>query len=254
MKKFFVVLLALIPGIALVGCAGAAIAGEGDDVTAFDIADEISFITAPAQGDTFLTLPVEPGFTITITTSDDTGVIALDGTITPPDVETAVYLTLLVENDADETDTAITDPLAVVVPATSAETITVWVATPDWSGAGTNLRLWFSGNGGDGWATTYSLTNSFNWDTWYSVDIPVTDAAAETRYHVQFTQDGSTKYLVNDVSSADRDQPANWVALTTSTDIISIDLAGNMTWGTGAGSDRFSLDSSDFGTTTPPDA
>jgi hypothetical protein len=88
--------------------------------TAAEVAGEITTIAAPAKDATSLTLPtVEEGFTVAIKTSDNEGVIALDGTIVPPEDETTVALVLTVTRTSDST-TADTDSINVVVPAKTA--------------------------------------------------------------------------------------------------------------------------------------
>jgi len=72
-------------------------------------------ITHPAAGATSLTLPTVPAeYTVAIKSSDNTSVIALDKTITPPFVETNVVLTLEVTK-TDGGSKAVTGNLTVIV-------------------------------------------------------------------------------------------------------------------------------------------
>ncbi|NOU99818.1 S-layer homology domain-containing protein [Paenibacillus planticolens] len=98
--------------------------------TAEDIAKAITSIPAPAQDAKQLVLPGMPdGFTLAIKSSGNEAVIATDGTIVPPIVETTVNLVLEVTRTSDDT-TASTVSIPVKVPAKSktaaeiAETIT----------------------------------------------------------------------------------------------------------------------------------
>ncbi|TQK74160.1 putative extracellular nuclease [Brevibacillus sp. AG162] len=85
--------------------------------TAKEVADSITQLTQPAAGETRLKLPEVPtGFTITIKSSSDTAVIALDGKITPPNRQTNVDLILEVTRASDQS-TAETKALTVQVPA-----------------------------------------------------------------------------------------------------------------------------------------
>ena len=70
--------------------------------TADLIANNIKHIADPDAGATVLKLPEMPsGFTVAIHYSSDTGVIAKDGTITPPAKDTTVTLVLEVTREAD---------------------------------------------------------------------------------------------------------------------------------------------------------
>lgn len=87
------------------------------ETTAQEVADGITGLAQPAAGATRLRLPEVPaGFTVAIKQSSDTGVIALDGTITPPSRRTDVELILLVTRGSDGTS-ASTEKLTVQVPA-----------------------------------------------------------------------------------------------------------------------------------------
>ncbi|TXK80327.1 cohesin domain-containing protein [Paenibacillus sp. N3.4] len=87
--------------------------------TASDIAKAITTITAPAKDGTVLTLPKVPeGFTLAIKSSSNTTVIATDGTIVPPIIETTVDLVLEVTRTSDGTK-ASSSSISVVVPAKS---------------------------------------------------------------------------------------------------------------------------------------
>jgi hypothetical protein len=79
-------------------------------------------IANPAAGATTLTLPTVPAeYTVAIKTSDNTNVIALNGTITPPFNQTDVVLTLEVTKTANSS-TALTGNLTVTVPQAPAIT------------------------------------------------------------------------------------------------------------------------------------
>jgi uncharacterized cupredoxin-like copper-binding protein len=81
------------------------------------IADGIAAIVTPKKDATNLALPtVIGGYTIAIKSSDKPNVIALDGTITYPSVETTVALVLEVTKTSDGSK-AVTESLDVVVPA-----------------------------------------------------------------------------------------------------------------------------------------
>jgi uncharacterized repeat protein (TIGR02543 family) len=85
--------------------------------TASTVAGGITSIPTPAPGATSLTSPTVPsGFTITIATSSNAGVIATNGTITPPAAATTVNLVFTVTDTSDDT-TANTSSIAVIVPA-----------------------------------------------------------------------------------------------------------------------------------------
>lgn len=87
------------------------------ETTAQEVADSITRIAQPAAGATRLALPQVPAkFALAIKSSSDTDVIALDGTITPPNRATSVELILQVTRLSDQS-TALTQTLAVQVPA-----------------------------------------------------------------------------------------------------------------------------------------
>lgn len=87
--------------------------------TAQEVADSITTIEAPVKDATMLVLPTVPeGFTVAIKTSSNPGVIALDGTITPPDTDTIVTLTLEVTRISDGSK-AVTGNINITVPAKS---------------------------------------------------------------------------------------------------------------------------------------
>ncbi|MBP1963384.1 RICIN domain-containing protein [Paenibacillus aceris] len=86
-------------------------------ITAADIAAGIVSIAAPAANANYLTLPTVPaGYTVAIKSSDNTGVIATNGTIVAQSSSTTVNLVLTVTRTSDNT-TADTMSLPVVVPA-----------------------------------------------------------------------------------------------------------------------------------------
>ncbi|TGU93950.1 nuclease, partial [Mesorhizobium sp. M00.F.Ca.ET.186.01.1.1] len=86
------------------------------ETTAQEVADSITRIAQPAAGATRLALPQVPAkFALAIKSSSDTDVIALDGTITPPNRATSVELILQVTRLSDQS-TALTQTLAVQVP------------------------------------------------------------------------------------------------------------------------------------------
>ncbi|NLY42857.1 MAG: hypothetical protein GX066_02575 [Clostridiaceae bacterium] len=90
-------------------------------ITATDVAAVITEIPAPAKDETQLKLPYVPdAFSLSIKSSSRTDVIALDGTITPPAVDTAVELILEVTKKSDNSK-AVTNPITVVVPAATGE-------------------------------------------------------------------------------------------------------------------------------------
>lgn len=70
-------------------------------------AESITSVTAPETNATSLTLPTVEGCTVTIQSSDNEEVIALDGTIAPPKADTDVVLVLRVtDGDGNTADTA----------------------------------------------------------------------------------------------------------------------------------------------------
>lgn len=66
----------------------------------------ITSLPAPAVGDAAVELPYYDGLTVTINSSSNEGVIALDGTITFPQTDTEVTLILTVSNGSESADTA----------------------------------------------------------------------------------------------------------------------------------------------------
>ena len=73
-------------------------------ITAATEAAKITSLTNPEQGAAVLTLPtVAEGYTVSIKSSSNTGIIALDGTITAPDETTEVKLVLTVSDGAGDT-------------------------------------------------------------------------------------------------------------------------------------------------------
>ncbi|MEZ0537359.1 family 43 glycosylhydrolase [Caldicellulosiruptoraceae bacterium PP1] len=89
---------------------------ETENVTAKDVADKITAISAPAKGSLRLTLPTVPeGFSIAIKSSDNPTVIGTDGVINPPSTDTIVHLILEVTRISDGSK-ATTANIAVLVP------------------------------------------------------------------------------------------------------------------------------------------
>lgn len=81
------------------------------------VAAGITTVEAPAKNSMSLSFPTVPeGYTISIKTSDKTGVIGTDGTITPPETDTTVALVFTVTNTTDNS-IANTASINVVVPA-----------------------------------------------------------------------------------------------------------------------------------------
>jgi len=79
----------------------------------------VTSIATPAKDATTLTLPTVSGYTVAIKSSTNTGVIAVNGTITPPNTVTTVgiVLTLTSQTTQKTADTAV---INVVVPQSSA--------------------------------------------------------------------------------------------------------------------------------------
>ena len=81
-----------------------------------DVKDQITGIAQPDVGDTELTLPTldtnNDAITVSIAASSDENIIALDGTITTPKVQTVVDITLQI---SDGTNTVTLDPIGVLV-------------------------------------------------------------------------------------------------------------------------------------------
>ena len=94
------------------------------NATAAEVATGITAIKAPVKDATSLTLPTVPsGYTVAIKTSDKTDLIALNGTIVPPVVQTTVVLTLEITKTADGTKES-TGNISVVVPAKTPTAVT----------------------------------------------------------------------------------------------------------------------------------
>lgn len=90
----------------------------GTVLTAAGIAAKITSLSQPARNATSLSLPSVPsGYTVFISSSSNTGVISLSGTIVPPVHETTVALTLTVKNRNNSSDRADTRSIKVTVPA-----------------------------------------------------------------------------------------------------------------------------------------
>ncbi len=83
------------------------------------VAARITSVTSPISGATSVTMPTVPdGYTIAITTSSNTNVIATDGTINSPSTDTTVNLTFTVTNTSNHS-AAITKSFPVTVPGVS---------------------------------------------------------------------------------------------------------------------------------------
>lgn len=109
-----------------IGTVNIGIEGRTTDLkakqTAQQVAAGITTIPAPAKDAMILTLPSVPdGFTVAIKSSDKPGVIATNGTITPPSTSTIVTLVLEVTRISDGTK-AETASIQVTVPAKSGTT------------------------------------------------------------------------------------------------------------------------------------
>lgn len=85
--------------------------------TADAVAEGITSVKAPGINKTQLEMPEVPnGYKAELYESNREDVIALNGTITPPDVETTVKLIFKITNKTDSTDTALTKEIEVIVP------------------------------------------------------------------------------------------------------------------------------------------
>ncbi|WP_336788898.1 S-layer homology domain-containing protein [Paenibacillus sp. MMO-177] len=85
--------------------------------TAAGLAAALTSLPAPAKDATSWTLPAAPtGFTYSIKSVTPTGVIATDGTVTPPSEATTVQVVVTVTKISDQS-TAETAPIPVIVPA-----------------------------------------------------------------------------------------------------------------------------------------
>ncbi|WP_261807712.1 hypothetical protein [Paenibacillus sp. N3.4] len=80
------------------------------------VAYSVASIALPAKDDTSLKLPVIPGFSVAIKSSDNSNVIKTDGSITPPDTDTTVRLVLELTRLADGAK-GTTASIPVIVPA-----------------------------------------------------------------------------------------------------------------------------------------
>jgi len=107
--------------------------------------------------------------------------------------------------------------------------ITVHVVMPVWGSTYSNLKLWFSGNGGDGYTTTYVMTATPVDGGSYSTTLTVTSASAATSYHFQFTQSTGTKGFVVTPSTQNW-QVANWKSVTTTSGHVWFYVAGATSW------------------------
>jgi hypothetical protein len=79
----------------------------------------VTVVAAPAKDATSLILPVVTGFTVSIESSSNTGVIAVNGAITPPTAPTAVNLVLKLAYTGNTTGEAYINGISVIVPAKS---------------------------------------------------------------------------------------------------------------------------------------
>ena len=103
-------------------------------VDTVDTVAESLTVRPPAPGETQLEMPTVPtGFNVALTASSNEDVIALDGTITPPDEALSVALTFTVSDEGDSASKVIT----VVVPPRTvtvemvADALTVTMPQPD---------------------------------------------------------------------------------------------------------------------------
>lgn len=126
-RKTLAVLLAILLCLSFAGTALASEQEAGSNAppstpqdaldTAVYYAASITEIEAPAKDATMLDLPALPqGYTVSITSSGSPDVIAVDGTITPPPMDTAVTVRLIVIKTSDGT-WAETQEIPVTVPA-----------------------------------------------------------------------------------------------------------------------------------------
>ena len=94
--------------------AGTAVTPE---MTAADIAGSITAANNPAKdSESFLLPGVPQGFTIAIKSVDPEGILGLDGTVTPPNEDTAVQVVFTVTRSSDST-AADTSAITITVPA-----------------------------------------------------------------------------------------------------------------------------------------
>ncbi|GHH99939.1 DUF4832 domain-containing protein [Neobacillus kokaensis] len=85
-------------------------------LTTADVASSITTIEQPSRSQTNLALPKVPdGYSVSIFSSDNESVIAVDGTIRPQQSDTNVSITLEILNESDHSK-AVTSPVNVMVP------------------------------------------------------------------------------------------------------------------------------------------
>ena len=157
--------------------------------TAQTVADGITGVAAPAKDSTVFVLPGVPaGFSIGIESVDPEGIIAKDGSVTPPESDTQVKMTFLVTNENDAMDPpAITQEIAVTVPAkTNVAKQTPTILTPPTAGGLTYGQTLADSALANGQA---AVSGSFAWK-----DETVTPSTGKQACKAVFTPQDSANY------------------------------------------------------------
>ena len=129
---------------------------EGSLAELLKAAKGITSVTNPLQDATTLTMPVAAGFDVSILSSSNEDVIALDGTITPPDTEQVVNLVFTLAGNGGEADTV---TIPVTVPARTPD-VNEYVLTVT---AGTGGTATGSGNYEENEVVTITATANTNY-------------------------------------------------------------------------------------------
>lgn len=174
--------------------------------TAQSIADGITSITDPAKGAVLLILPSVPdGFTRSIVSSSNESVIDIDGSITPPTVNTIVTLTLRITREFDK-ETANTIGLNVTVPAKEAPQVKkVTEVTIGSSSAtvrlGKTLQMTYTVKPSDATdkSVTWSVTNGTDKATINSSGLLTPSKIGKVTVRAT-AKDGSGKYGTKDIT------------------------------------------------------
>jgi hypothetical protein len=151
----------------------------------------VTSITAPAKDATSLSIPTVSGFVVTIKSSGNTGVIALNGTVTPPASAATVNLVLTLTGNGGMADTS---SISVTVPA---RTLSITTATLPAATIGSAYSQTISKNYTGGGTVTFSATGlpgglSINAGTGLISGTPASGADAGSPYSVAVTATDGT--------------------------------------------------------------
>ena len=186
--------------------------------SAEEVAATITSITQPQKDDTNLVFPEVPvGFTVAVKSSSNEGIVALDGSITLPDVETTVTLKLGVSRIFDGTK-AVTQDIDVVVPAQTIHSVLGKIEAENF-GKMEGVQVEDCAEGGK----NLGYLNDGDWME-YRVNVSKS-GMYNIKYRVAGTSSGEVEFQVGDTIKAKTTLPATggWQIWNDVEDVVNLD-------------------------------